>query len=210
LYYKFIRKLLVWLYVVVNIEKIISLNGLTGENFWTFGQIFSMANTFSMVAILFGYVRPSRVSWALHVLRKALTNGAAVIAAAVLIVLCPCAIMAFYLCSKIPYFRGSLDGLVPGNMGIDIAYSACGTVLWIVMVLLICGIIFAFRYLLWVTPLNFCSTCFAIAEACYESIIRPLAYSAFGEQQKHPDMREIEAIRTAMKSIPLGTIGRKR
>lgn len=50
------------IYFTVNILQYVSDNGLTGENYWTFGQIFVMVNVFGMLAILISHITPPTVS----------------------------------------------------------------------------------------------------------------------------------------------------
>jgi hypothetical protein len=54
-----IHKRVVWIYVVVNVERIVKSNGLIGENYRRFGQIFAMLNLLSLLAVLYGYFMPS-------------------------------------------------------------------------------------------------------------------------------------------------------
>jgi tetratricopeptide (TPR) repeat protein len=55
-------KLCSLVYVSANILQSINDNGLTGEEYWTFGQIFSIANMVGTLAVLIAHVIPSTVS----------------------------------------------------------------------------------------------------------------------------------------------------
>jgi len=61
-----IHKGLVWLYVVINVEKMVSANDLKSENFWTFGQIFATVNLFGLLGVLIGHFLPSSVDFSLE------------------------------------------------------------------------------------------------------------------------------------------------
>ena len=41
-------------------------NGLTGENYWTFGQTFAMVNTFGVLSVLISRFAPSSVDFSLE------------------------------------------------------------------------------------------------------------------------------------------------
>ena len=48
-------------YVTVNILQSVNDNGLTGENYWTFGQIFTMVNIVGTLAVLVSHFMPSTI-----------------------------------------------------------------------------------------------------------------------------------------------------
>jgi tetratricopeptide (TPR) repeat protein len=50
------------LYIVINISQMVVDNDLTGENYWTFGQIFAVVNLLGTMAILLAHFTPSTVS----------------------------------------------------------------------------------------------------------------------------------------------------
>jgi hypothetical protein len=59
----FLRKWIVFIFVSIAIENTVVMNGLeTAESHWTFGQIFAMVNTFSLVCILLNQGKSTMLS----------------------------------------------------------------------------------------------------------------------------------------------------
>src|SRR4030095_9564135 len=99
-YIQLIRKIFTWFYIVNNVEMTISENGLTGESYWTFGQIFSMVNVLGLLGILLGHFLPTTVGWTLKRLAiRAFRRGSLVVG-----ILVPSLPLAAYLSMKLPTF----------------------------------------------------------------------------------------------------------
>lgn len=201
-YYQCIRKILVWLYIVINVEMTISRNGLTGESYWTFGQIFSMVNMFSLASVLLSHFIPSTLGWSLrNVTKRALKYHTILVGVGLLFVICPTLILAFYIGTKIPVFRDSLNGHSTSN-ALCFGYIAVGMVLSIIFLLGWAGLIIASRWISRALPSNLWRGILGvhkIIQACYHSLFRPFSYAMLEERNVHHVTEyELEAIHKSL------------
>lgn len=191
LFCSFIRKVAVWIYVIVNVEKIVTRNGLADEVRWTFGQIFPIVNISGLFAVLIGRFIPSSMNFSLERSARVVFNR----------------LLRIYVLSVGMFVDGLLyfviflaspTSIMKYSHGFWGGTALFGQLLFIIWFLSVT--IYGVTCILVKFP-RFASPIFGLARACYDSISKPIKYAFLKEDVQERDL-ERKAIETSLNINP--------
>jgi tetratricopeptide (TPR) repeat protein len=141
-------------YVSVNILQSVNDNGLTGENYWTFGQIFTMVNMVGTLAVLISHFMPSTISASSRFISRYMLAQTSIAGAILVATALGSGALGWYLYARYLLRYGDHTGFL-------YALISVGHIFGVMVVVILCMILMLFVCLLltWIflnllTPVN--------------------------------------------------------